>query len=116
MKLYLAGPMTGYLDWNKPAFAAESARLRALGFEIVNPAELNEGSDGDWLACMRVDIAALMTCVGVALLPGWSESRGAKIESNLARNLGMRVYTAGHIIGRVEDFPVLSRCAIEEVA
>jgi hypothetical protein len=114
MKLYLAGPMTGYPDFNKPLFAAESARLRALGFEIVNPAELNEGNDGDWLACMRVDIAAIMTekCDGIALLQGWEQSRGAPIEHRLMRDLGLRVYMAHHLIGLAGEFPVISQDAL----
>jgi hypothetical protein len=112
MKLYLAGPMTGYLDLNFPAFHAEAARLRALGFEIVNPAELNEGNDGDWLACMRVDIAHAVYCDGIALLPGWEQSRGALIEHNLIRDLGLRVYLAHHLIGLAGDFPVISQDAL----
>ncbi|MEX3961046.1 DUF4406 domain-containing protein [Paraburkholderia sp. EG286B] len=114
MKLYIAGPMTGYAELNFPAFHAEAARLRALGFEVVNPAELNTGSDGDWLTCMRVDIAAMMTekCDGVALLPGWENSRGAPIEHNLARDLGLRVFQAGHLIGLAGDLPVISQAAV----
>lgn len=94
MKLYLAGPMTGYEDFNKPAFRAEAARLRGLGFEIVNPAELNEGNDGDWLACMRVDIRALIDCDGVALLDGWEHSEGATLERDIAHRLGLACFRA----------------------
>lgn len=114
MKLYLAGPMTGYPELNFPLFHAETARLRALGFQIVNPAELNEGNDGDWLACMRVDIAAMMTekVDGVALLPGWERSRGAPIEHGIARDLGLRIFMAAHLVGLAGDFPVLSRDAV----
>ncbi|MDR8400094.1 DUF4406 domain-containing protein [Paraburkholderia sp. USG1] len=117
MKLYLAGPMTGYPELNFPLFRAEAARLRALGFQIVNPAELNEGNDGDWLACMRVDIAAIMTekCDGIALLPGWEQSRGAPIEHNLMRDLGLRVMLARHIVGLAGDMPVISQAAIVEL-
>jgi hypothetical protein len=116
MKLYLAGPMTGYPEFNKPAFAAESARLRELGFDIVNPAELNEGNDGEWLNCMRVDIKALVDCDGAALLPGWEQSRGASIEQRLARDLGLRVYTASHLIGLLDNgIPVLSSAAVVEM-
>jgi len=112
MKLYLAGPMTGYPEFNFPAFAAESARLRALGFEVINPAELNEGSDDDWLACMRNDIRELVTCEGIALLPGWEKSRGANIEHGIARCLGFRVYDAAHVIGLAGDMVVLSESAL----
>lgn len=94
MKLYLAGPMTGYEDFNKPAFHAEAARLRGLGFEIVNPAELNEGNDGDWLACMRVDIRALIDCDGVALLDGWENSEGASLERDIGHRLGLACFRA----------------------
>lgn len=115
MKLYLAGPMTGYADWNKPAFAAESARLRAMGFEVVNPAELNEGSDGDWLACMRVDIRELVNCDGIALLPGWEKSKGASIEEHIGRMLGFRIFRAEHIIDFIFGMAVLSDKALIEL-
>ncbi|MGY6129125.1 DUF4406 domain-containing protein (plasmid) [Paraburkholderia strydomiana] len=118
MKLYLAGPMSGYAELNFPAFHAEAARLRSLGFHIVNPAELNEGSNGDWLECMRVDIVAIMTekCDGIALLPGWEQSRGAPIEHNLVRDLGLRVFMAAHLIGLLDNgIPVLSSAAVVEM-
>ncbi|WP_321865700.1 DUF4406 domain-containing protein [Paraburkholderia tropica] len=117
MKLYLAGPMTGYAELNFPAFHAEARRLRALGFEIVNPAELNPDPAAQWLDCMRVDIAAMMTekCDGVALLPGWEQSKGAPIEHNLMRDLGLRVIRAEHIVGLVGEIIVISQAALEEL-
>jgi hypothetical protein len=115
VKLYLAGPMTGYPQLNFPLFHAETARLRGLGFEIVNPAEINADSAAGWLDCMRADIKQLVDCDGVALLPRWSESRGASIEHNLARNLGLRVFQAAHLIGFAGEFPVLSQDAVVEL-
>ena len=38
-RIYLSGPMSGLPELNFPAFHAEAARLRALGFEVVNPAD-----------------------------------------------------------------------------
>lgn len=38
-RVYLAGPMTGIADYNFPAFNAAAARLRAVGFDVVNPAD-----------------------------------------------------------------------------
>lgn len=89
MKLYVAGPMTGIKDLNFPEFYRVASELRHKGHEVVNPAELNAGNDGDWLACMRNDIAHLAKCDGVAFLGGWMTSRGAKIEVKLAVDLGL---------------------------
>lgn len=113
MKLYLAGPMTGYYRENRPAFQAEAARLRALGFEVVSPDELNpEGCGRDWLTCMRIDIKHAVDCDGIALLDGWEQSRGAPIEHCVIRGLGLCVFRAKHLIGVAGDLPVLSSGAI----
>lgn len=115
MKLYLAGPMTGYPELNFPLFHAEAARLRSLGFEIVNPAEINADPSAGWLDCMRADIKQLVDCDGIALLPRWSESRGATIEHNLVRGLGLRVFQARYLIGMAGEFPVISQDAVVEM-
>lgn len=94
MKIYIAGPMTGLPNLNFPAFHAEAARLRALGYEVVNPAEINADPSAGWLECMRADIRELVTCDGVALLPGWEKSRGATLEHYIARALGLAVISA----------------------
>lgn len=101
-RLYLAGPMTGIADLNFSLFHAEAARLRALGYEVINPAEINCGTPPGpdaayaerrawWIKCMKVDITQLMTCDGVALLPNWKASKGAVIEVQLADDLEMFV-------------------------
>lgn len=93
MKLYLAGPMSGLPDDNIPAFHEGAARFRALGYEIVSPAE----TDGEpqagrtWAEWMRRDIALLLACDGVVCLPGWENSRGATLETDIARALGMPI-------------------------
>ncbi|WIF69705.1 DUF4406 domain-containing protein [Metapseudomonas otitidis] len=96
-RIYLSGPMTGLPDENRPAFNAEAARLRALGYEVVNPAELNEPDDPR-AVCMRRDIQALMTCDAVAMLPGWTSSHGATLEHACAVQCGMEVVLASKIL------------------
>ncbi|AET90664.1 hypothetical protein BYI23_B000570 [Burkholderia sp. YI23] len=115
MKIYVAGPMSGYPELNFPAFHAEAARLRAMGFEIVNPAEIDVGPNPDWLTAMRADIRELVTCDGIALLPGWEQSRGATVEHTLARGLGLRIMQARHIVGLAGDMPVISQDAVVEL-
>ena len=97
VRVYLSGPMTGRPDLNFPAFTAAATQLRAAGFEVVNPAELVTTPGTPYGECMRIDIAALVTCQALAQLPDWSESRGAGVEFAVARAIGMRV-------GSVDDF------------
>lgn len=92
MRVYIAGPMTGIPALNYPAFHAETARLRALGHEVVSPAEINDGLEHEgWVACMRRDVVALTTCRALQLLSGWENSRGAQLELGIARALEMQV-------------------------
>lgn len=90
-KIYIAGPMTGLPELNFPAFHREAAWLRAMGVEVVNPAEINADLTAKWEDCMRADIAQLVTCDGVHMLAGWEASRGATLEHHIATALGMTV-------------------------
>jgi hypothetical protein len=93
-RVYIAGPMTGYAELNFPAFRAEAAALRSAGLEVINPAEINVDPSTGWSACMRADIAQLVTCDRIHLLPGWSTSRGASLEYQIGRALGLLVTLA----------------------
>jgi hypothetical protein len=92
MKIYISGPISGIERGNRPAFVLGEEILKSLGHEPVNPHKLGHEPDDDWSTRMRRDIAALVTCDAVALLPGWEDSRGAKIEAGLAETLKMGVY------------------------
>jgi hypothetical protein len=99
MKIYLAGPMTGIEELNFPLFNAETARLRALGWEVTNPVEVNPDPTAQWIDCMLDDIPVLMACDMIALLPGWENSKGARLEHCIALNHGMSVMMAADIVG-----------------
>jgi NTP pyrophosphatase (non-canonical NTP hydrolase) len=96
MRVYIAGPMSGYPDHNFPAFHAAAARLRSKGLHVISPAE--QGLDGTpeitWLDCMRHDVKLVAEVDAVAVLPGWDRSRGASIEVTLARSLGLPIFDA----------------------
>lgn len=95
-RVYLSGPMTGIPDFNFPAFNAEAARLRALGYEVANPAEMNDSAT-PYNECLRNDLSALMTCDTVAMLDGWMNSNGAHLEMHIAHRVGMRIVMAREI-------------------
>ena len=93
--LYLAGPMTGYHDCNYPAFAAAERQGVAAGFEIHSPHKnFNEDLTLPYKTYIRADMAMLLKCDGIALLPGWEKSRGAKFELHIAQLLELDVYDA----------------------
>jgi len=90
--IYIAGGMTGLPDLNFPAFHAEAARLRELGWDVVNPAEINPDKHMSWQQCMRTDIAELVFCDAIQLLAGWEQSKGAVLEHHIAERLGLTIY------------------------
>ncbi|CAD6876126.1 DUF4406 domain-containing protein [Methylomonas fluvii] len=90
-RLYLAGPMTGIPDYNYPLFNAMAERLRAKGFEVENPAENQAPACGSWAGYMRLALSQLMTCEVVAFLPNWEASRGARLEYQVAKELGLKI-------------------------
>jgi hypothetical protein len=94
-RIYLAGPMTGLPEYNYPAFHAEAARLRALGYHVENPAENPE--QDSWEAYMRQAIRQMLTCEIVAFLFGWAESRGALLERYIAQQVGLAVIPSAQI-------------------
>lgn len=95
-RLYLIGPVTSKPNDNRQAFEKAATRLEADGYAVDIPhAYTNLGED--WGFCMRRSITAMLTIDhngsslfdGVAMLDGWEESKGAKIEKQLAESLGI---------------------------
>ena len=90
-RVYIAGPMTGYENYNFAAFNAEADRLRTQGLHVENPADHGVVDGADWADYLRYDIGRLATCERIHLLPGWSKSKGARLEVHTAEALGMHV-------------------------
>ena len=99
--VYVAGPMTGIEDFNFPAFAAAAERLKLNGYEVINPADNDNGdpeqaaqSGTPWEDYMRKDLADVLEADAVAVLPGWQRSRGASLEVTVATALGVPILDA----------------------
>ena len=105
-RIYVAGPMTGHVDFNFPTFHAAAARLRDAGWEVINPAENFGGrTDLPRETYLRADVILVAQCEAIAMLPGWEGSRGAKLEYLLARELGMELLDA-ETLQSLENPPV----------
>lgn len=91
MKLYISGPMTGYPDFNFPAFNAAAKSLSLAGYEVENPADKGIVDGWNWEDYLRYDLIQMLQCDGVALLDKWEESKGAVLEERTASAVGMSI-------------------------
>lgn len=99
LKLYTIGPITGKPKDNKPLFKEVQRTLKAHGYTCLIPHDyVLPGTD--WKDAMCISITAMLRLNqndgvtkpafdGIAMLDGWEESRGARIEHELAEIWGI---------------------------
>ena len=103
MKIYVAGPMSSVQDFNYPEFFRVANALRALGHEVINPAETNGltveealkdvvDNPMEWEDYMRLDLRSITQVEALCLLPGWQFSKGARLEIAVAKELNLPLY------------------------
>jgi hypothetical protein len=95
---YLAGPMSGFPQFNIPLFDLVSLHLRDQYWDVISPAELDDPEfremclasktgteligDKTWGDLLARDVKIVADQVtGLILLPGWTRSRGARLET-----------------------------------
>lgn len=114
-KLYIAGPMRGFPRYNFDAFHNAADVLRRQGYLVVNPAEMDlqigfdpdrgmEEQGFDLHQALLKDFREIVDCDGIALLPGWEDSVGSRIEAALACYAGLALVEL--IDGRLEPIAV----------
>ena len=101
---YIAGPMRGYVNLNYDAFDHAELLGGSIGYRIISPANLDRAvgidgsSESEAMACQKEfvlrDIAAILSCSHIAMLPGHTKSIGASAELAVARWLGLTILTA----------------------
>ena len=96
--LYVAGPMSGLPEFNYPAFRAAEMALKKAGYGVLNPVDAEDlnptpGHPQEWHWYMRHALRMVLLAHGVALLPGWEDSRGATLEVHVATALTLPVAT-----------------------
>lgn len=89
---YISGPMTGKPDHNYPAFHEVEEYLSSAGHKVLNPARNFDGrTDLEWETYMRKDVQDLLESTHVMFLPGWHNSRGARVEYQVAKSIGLEM-------------------------
>ncbi|AXD04638.1 TPA_asm: DUF4406 domain-containing protein [Salmonella enterica subsp. enterica serovar Typhimurium] len=89
MKVYIAGPMTGYENFNREAFHRAEKALKREGHTVLNPAVLPNGLTQ--AQYMDICMAMIRSADAIYMLWGWLCSAGARAELALAEKLGHEV-------------------------
>lgn len=95
MRVYVSGRISGLNEDDvNSKFRKGMNDVIEMGHEAVNP--LNNGlpKSASWGEHMVRDIEMLMSCEAIYMLHNWKESRGARIELNIAIEMGFKVIYA----------------------
>ena len=104
-RIYISGPVTGIEDGNLSAFESVQKELEAAGYLTDKPYDLVDREDSHetaMLLCVneltgRIQKPGIRHPVprydGMALLEGWEQSEGAKLEKAVAEACGIPVKT-----------------------
>ena len=117
MRVYIAGPMRGIVNYNFPAFDTARDMLVGLGHDVVSPADLDRAagfvdeqdgaveltSEFSIEKALRQDLAAICSCDAVAFLPGWETSAGSLAERRVAMDVGCGLWRVDPAAGAFEQ-------------
>jgi hypothetical protein len=93
MKIYISGKISGLPEAEAfKNFDTATEILVAMGYSVVNPMYLPHNHEKTWEAYMKEDIEALMKCDAIFMLKNWRDSKGAKIEHDLAECLNFKIF------------------------
>lgn len=101
--VYIAGPMSGYPNFNFPAFFAAEEKFKAEGWDVKNPAgkdveddpDIQNNATGDasiaiakgwdFRGAFKWDAEAVIYGDAIYMLKGWEFSPGASAEHAIAK-------------------------------
>lgn len=88
MRVYISGKITGEpMDQVIAKFARAEFELATKGYDPVNPLKNGLPQASSWEQHMKADVAMMMDCDAIYMLPDWKFSSGATIEKRLAEDL-----------------------------
>ena len=95
-KIYISGKISGleFEDAYKKFMDAQ-LKYESAGFEVVNPMKITHDHDLTWESYMKADLKEMMDCDAILMQNNWKDSKGAIVEHNLAKDLGLAIMHIG---------------------
>jgi hypothetical protein len=92
--VYIGGKMTGLPDWGEESFRDAEDYLRSnTDWAVINPARSFCGVKTlPRPVYLRYCVHALLQVGQVVFIPGWMDSKGAKLEYSIAKELNLPIY------------------------
>ena len=102
--MYIAGKITGMDKAQAMSlFGQASAILKENDYIPIDPFDVCEDTPGKhWSEYMGECHRELLRCNAIVMLPNWHDSRGARIEYAVAREMGIQVVFAQEQCGELE--------------
>ena len=94
-KIYISGAVTSDPDFRCKFERAEEL-LREKGYIPVNPVK-TEVEGKEWEYYLKKDLKKLLKCDGIYILSDWHNSKGARLEIQVALDLGYEVILEGEL-------------------
>ncbi len=91
--VYISGKITGDENY-KEKFNKAQERINELFpyHSFINPAEVNLPKCCGWADYMEICLKLLSRCNSIVMLPDFRESKGAMIELQYAKAMGIAIY------------------------
>jgi len=84
--------MTGLPNYNHELFNRVAQEFRQVGFSVCSPAEFFDGdTTKERKEYMREAVKYMLEADTIVLLPGWQESKGARLEAAIATELDLTI-------------------------
>lgn len=92
MKVYISGKISDLpTDQVASKFEQAEQQVKACGHKPINPLSSGVHPLESWNTHIVADIAMLLECDAIYLLKDWSDSKGARIEANIAKECGLEI-------------------------